>query len=308
MKLLKLVSVLACILASGFAFAAAPGKIAVTAVSGNFVSVAADGTQKPFEEGDFFAEKTRIATGADSSAKIALGNGTVIALGPNTVVDVPAFIQNNPDAVEGLDFASFKEEPDATAGSRTTIELVKGKATFKVAKLLTSSNLKVKTRTGTVSVKGTTFAIADDGNSVTTTVVDGAVSVAPNGHGAVTISAGRAVTVPTSGSPSYRGVSSTEAAAVTAAVGGEAEAAPAGATASAGEEIVPAVGIAAETPESSGFDPATGYSVSDPNLEDRLFIEGTATPEEEEEEEESESGGGTNDNVSDSNSPASVGS
>lgn len=267
MKLLKLVSVLACILISGLAFAAAPGKIAVTSVSGEVVSVADDGSKKAFADGDVIGEKTRVATGADSSAKLVLANGTIVALKPNSEVLISEFVQNNPDAVEGKDPTTFKSEPDETAGSITTIELVKGTATFKVAKLLASSSLTVKTSAGKISVKGTTFSVTDDGTSVTTAVTDGAVSVAPTGRGAVTVSAGRSVSVPAGGgSPSYRAVSAAQSAEIAAAVAAE-EAPSAAATTGTGSEIVPAVGVNPEIPAFAEFVPSTGgYSVSDPEI------------------------------------------
>jgi len=209
MKLLKLVSIFAFVLASGVAFAAAPGKISVADVSGKVVFVTADGQKKNFVVGDTFGQKTRIETTKDSSAKIVLGNGTVVVLKPNSAIVVSQFEQNNPDAVAGKDFASFSAEPAATSGSLTTVRLVKGTASFNVAKLLASSKFTVKTRAGNIVVKGTTFSVSDTGRSVSVAVGSGSVSVQPSGRGTIPVSGGRAATIPvaadgTVGSPTVR--------------------------------------------------------------------------------------------------------
>ena len=211
MKLLKIISVLALALASGLAFAA-PGKIAVNSVSGQVAFVATDGSKKQAVVGDVFGENTRIATDANSSAKIVLANGTIVSLKPGTEIEIAQFEQNNPAAVDGKDFTSFAREPEETSGSRSTIRLVQGTAVFKVAKLLPSSSLVVKTRGGNVTVKGTTFSVSDNGSNVSVSVVDGAVSVAPTGRASVSISSGKAVSIPVSptgavGAPTYKGVS-----------------------------------------------------------------------------------------------------
>lgn len=216
MKLIRLISVFAFILASGTAFAAAPGKIAVDSLSGNVAFVAADGSQRQVAAGEFFGENTRVVTDADSTAKLVFGNGTVIALKPGTTIEVSQFEQNNPEAVEGKPFSSFRSEPEATSGSLTTVRLVKGTATFKVAKLLSSSRLTVKTRAGDIVVKGTTFSVTDDGSFVTTSVVEGEVAVSPSGRGTMPVSGGKSVAIPVSaetgavGTPSFRGVPATE--------------------------------------------------------------------------------------------------
>lgn len=209
MKLLKIASIFAFVLASGIAFAAGPGKISVASVSGDVVFVAPDGKKKAFSAGDTFGPKTRIETTKNSTAKIVLGNGTVVALQPNSAIQISQFTQNNPDAVAGMDFASFKAEPAATSGSLTSVRLIKGTASFNVAKLLASSKFTVKTRAGDVIVKGTTFSVSDNGSSVTVATGDGAVSLQPTGRGAISVTKGRSATVPvaadgTVGSPQIR--------------------------------------------------------------------------------------------------------
>ena len=219
MKALKVISVLAFMLASGIAFAVAPGQISVVSVSGDVAFVMPNKESKALIAGDLFAEKTRVVTTKDSSTKIVLGNGTVIAVEPNSEIIISDFDQNNPDAVAGQDFTSFKSEPEATSGSLTTVRLVKGTATFNVAKLLASSKFTVKTRGGDVIVKGTSFSVADDGSHVAVTVADGVVSVAATNHGAISVSAGRAVAIPISsngavGAPALRPASAAEVAAI----------------------------------------------------------------------------------------------
>lgn len=214
MKLMKLISILALVFASGFAFAAAPGKIQVGAADGTVIVATADGAQKQLVAGDVLQENTTVSTSGESKAKIVLGNGTVILLDPNTTIDVSQFQQNDPSAVEGQDFASFSAEPEATSGSRTTIRLVKGKAAFKVAKLLPSSQLSVKTRVGYIHVKGTTFTVSDDGSHVTTSVAEGEVSIAPINRATIPLASGRAVSIPVAengaGTPRYRALPATE--------------------------------------------------------------------------------------------------
>lgn len=223
MKALKVISVLAFMLASGIAFAVAPGQISVVSVSGDVAFVMPNKESKALIAGDLFAEKTRVVTTKDSSTKIVLGNGTVIAVEPNSEIIISDFDQNNPDAVAGQDFTSFKSEPEATSGSLTTVRLVKGTATFNVAKLLASSKFTVKTRGGDVIVKGTSFSVADDGSHVSVTVAEGVVSVAATNHGAISVSGGRAVAISVSpngavGAPALRPASSAEVAAIAAAV------------------------------------------------------------------------------------------
>lgn len=213
MKILKIVSIVALALASGLAFAAAPGKIAVNSVSGKLALVSADGVKKQAVAGDVFGQKTRLTTDAKSSAKIVLANGTVVSLKPNTEIEISQFEQNNPSAVEGQNYATFAKEPEATSGSLTVVRLGKGTATFKVAKLLASSSLTVKTRGGNVTVKGTTFSVSDDGSVVSVAVVEGAVVVALSGRSAINLGNGKAVKIPVSpdgtvGVPTYQGVSS----------------------------------------------------------------------------------------------------
>ncbi len=215
MKILKVVSILAFALASGLAFAAAPGKIAVSSVSGELTLVAADGSQKKLTAGAVFGQNTRVATDSKSSAKIVLSNGTIVSLKPDTEIEIMQFEQNNPAAVDGQDYASFSREPEATSGSLTVVRLEQGTATFKVAKLLASSSMTVKTRIGNVKVKGTTFSVADNGSSVSVAVVEGAVVSAPTGRSAVTVSGGKAVVIPvtaegTAGNPVYTGVSAVQ--------------------------------------------------------------------------------------------------
>ncbi len=212
---MKLISILALVFVSGFAFAAAPGKIQVGAADGTVVVATADGAKKQLVVGDVLQENTTVSTSSESNAKIVLGNGTVILLEPNTTIDVSQFQQNDPSAVEGQDFASFSAEPEATSGSRTTISLVKGKAAFKVAKLLPSSKLSVKTRVGYIHVKGTTFTVSDDGSYVVTSVAEGEVSIAPNNRATIPCASGRTVSIPiaengAAGTPRYRALPATE--------------------------------------------------------------------------------------------------
>lgn len=264
MKLLKIISILALALASGLAFAAAPGKIAVSEISGKVAFVAADGSKKQAVVGDVFGENTRVATDAESSAKIVLANGTIVALKPGTEIEIAQFEQNNPDAVEGQDFASFASEPEGTSGSLTTVRLVQGTATFKVAKLLPSSKLTVKTRGGNITVKGTTFSVSDNGSQVSVVVVDGAVSVAPTGRATVSLSSGKAVSIPVSpagtvGSPVYKGVSASQEKEIQSDVASDAPAAEKGGDAPAPGDA-PSVGVDPEVPSY-----AEGSTVDGPN-------------------------------------------
>lgn len=225
MKLIKLISVLAFALVAGVAFAAAPGKIQVGEVTGKVMLSAGDGSQKQCLVGDVFQEQTVVSTDKDSSAKIVLANGTVIALEPNTTLDVAQFSQNDPTAVEGQDFSTFKTEPEKTSGSLTTVRLIKGKASFKVAKLLSSSQLVVKTKAGQVQVKGTTFSVSDDGSFVSVAVVEGEVAIVPTGRGAVPLVSGRAVSIPVSetgvvGAVRYRSLPVAERDEILSSVGG----------------------------------------------------------------------------------------
>lgn len=215
MKFIKLISIFAFAMISGFAFAAAPGSVVAETVTGKVAITAANGAVKQLVQGAIFRDGSRISTTAESSAQIVLANGTVIFLSPNTVVDISQFEQNNPDAVVGQDFATFAREPEATSGSLTTLRLVKGRAVFSVAKLLPSSNLTVKTRAGNIVVKGTAFSVEDNGTTVTTKVLDGAVAVSPTGRGSFTVTEGKSVALPVApsgvvGSPRFMPVSKSE--------------------------------------------------------------------------------------------------
>lgn len=214
MKFIKLISIFAFVMISGFAFAAAPGAVVAETVSGKVAITAADGTAKQLVKGSIFREGSRISTKDKSSAKIVLANGTVVVLDPNATVDISQFEQNKPEAVAGQDFSTFDREPEATSGSLTVLRLVKGNAVFSVAKLLPSSSLTVKTRAGNIVVKGTAFSVEDTGNAVTVKVVDGSVSVAPTGRGSFVLTEGKAVTLPVSaagvGSPRFMPVSKSE--------------------------------------------------------------------------------------------------
>ncbi|MBP3301664.1 MAG: FecR domain-containing protein [Opitutales bacterium] len=208
MKLTKLASIFAFVLASSFAFAAAPGNISVGSVEGTVVVTAADGVKTKLVAGDMLKQNTRISTEKDSSAKIVLANGTVIFLKPGTTLDVAQFEQNNPSAVDGQDYASFKVEPEATAGSVTTVRVANGTAFFKVAKLLPGSKITVKTRLGDVAVKGTTFYVSVRATSVVAGCIDGVIEVTPAGRGALTLTAGKSVTISDTGTLSFERVSS----------------------------------------------------------------------------------------------------
>ncbi|MBP3301663.1 MAG: FecR domain-containing protein [Opitutales bacterium] len=204
MKLIKLVSIIAFALASGFAFAAAPGNIAVGSVEGTVVVTAADGVEKQLVAGYVIRENSRVSTGKDSTAKFILANGTVVVLKPNTTLDVSQFEQNNPAAVNGQDYSTFVTEPEATAGSLTTVRLVKGTAMFKVAKLLPGSKFTVKTSAGNIAVKGTTFYVTVSGASVSAGCIDGAIAVSPTGRATLTLTSGKSATISgTSGSLSF---------------------------------------------------------------------------------------------------------
>lgn len=254
MKMLKIVSIFALALASGLAFAAAPGKIAVSSVSGALALVAADGTQKQAVVGDVFEQNTRVATDAKSSAKIVLANGTVVSLKPDTEIEITQFVQNNPAAVEGQDCSSFSREPEETSGSLTVVRLGKGTATFKVAKLLASSQLTVKTRAGNVTVKGTTFSVTDDGSLVAVAVVEGAVVTVPTGRSSVPIVSGKAIEIPISpsgviGTPVYKGISPVQEKEIFAAVesASDSSSTAAASSATAGEDASD-VGVDPEVP------------------------------------------------------------
>ena len=101
MKTIKILSALAMIFASVAAFAAAPGKISASSVSGSVVTIV-DGAKKQLAAGDVFTEKTAVLTSADASAKIVLANGTVIGLEPNTTIEVAPLVQTEPSAGEGM--------------------------------------------------------------------------------------------------------------------------------------------------------------------------------------------------------------
>lgn len=248
MKTIKILSALAMIFASVAAFAAAPGKISASSVSGSVVTIV-DGAKKQLAAGDVFTEKTAVLTSADASAKIVLANGTVIGLEPNTTIEVAQFVQNDPSAVEGQDFASFSSEPEATFGSMTTVRLVKGVASFKVASLLSSSKLTVETRAGQVAVKGTTFSVSDNGTHVTVSVVEGNVEVALAGRAPVSLDGGKSVQIPvggtTAGTPTFRNVSPEQEAAILASVG----VSPVAATAPAADEDERVIGLDPELPD-----------------------------------------------------------
>lgn len=209
MKLTKLASIFAFVLASSFAFAAVPGNISVGSVEGTVVVTAADGVKTKLVAGDMLKQNTRISTEKDSSAKIVLANGTVIFLKPDTTLDVAQFEQNNPSAVDGQDYSAFKAEPEATAGSVTTVRIAKGTAFFKVAKLLPGSKLTVKTRAGDVAVKGTTFYVSVSGASVNAGCIDGVIEVTPAGRASLTLTAGKSATISETGTLSFERVSST---------------------------------------------------------------------------------------------------
>lgn len=208
MKLSKLVSIFAFVLVSGISAVAAPGNISVGTVEGIVTVTAADGTQTRLVAGDVLRQNTRIATDKDSSAKVVLANGTEILLKPNTILDLSQFEQNNPSAVEGLDYSSFTSEPEATGGSMTTVRILKGTALFDVAKLLTGSSLTVKTHAGDVAVKGTTFYVSVSGTAVTAGCIDGAISVRPNGRAALMLTSGKSATISSSGAVSFERASS----------------------------------------------------------------------------------------------------
>lgn len=280
MKILKVVSILAFALASGLAFAA-PGKIAVSSVSGELTLVAADGSQKKLTAGAVFGQNTRVATDSKSSAKIVLSNGTIVSLKPDTEIEIMQFEQNNPAAVDGQDYTSFSRDPEATSGSLTVVRLEQGTATFKVAKLLASSSMTVKTRVGNVTVKGTTFSVTDDGTSVSVAVVEGAVVTAPTGRSSVAVAGGKAVQIPISpegviGTPIYKGVTPTQAQEIVAAV--DTNAAP---EAKSGDSTAPAA--------AAGDDSGIGV---DPEVP--AYADGSAD------------GSPTRPNESETNSPASI--
>ena len=203
MKLIKLISVFAFVLASIAAFAAAPGNIAVDSVAGTVVFVAADGAQKQVAAGDYFRANTRLVTDENSTATVALGNGTVIVVKPGTTIDFAQFEQNNPAAVDGQDFSAFAKEPEATAGSLTTLNLIQGTAYFKVAKLLPGSSLTVKTHAGNISVKGTTFYVSVSGQGVVAGCVDGAIAVTPTGRASLKLTSGKSAKVSANGRTSF---------------------------------------------------------------------------------------------------------
>lgn len=205
MKLIKSIAIIAFALVSGVVFAAAPGKVSVDSVDGK-AYVVANGKVKPLAVGDVLTQGVRIASDADSKVRVVLGNGTVLVLTPKTEIVVARFEQNNPAAVDGMDFSAFTAEPAETSGSLTTIQVLRGKVLFDVAKLLPSSRFVLKTAHGSLQIKGTSGFVETSASGSSFGLVDGSATVTSSGASSISLRGGQSLSVSASGARSVRPV------------------------------------------------------------------------------------------------------
>lgn len=268
MKLIKFIAILAFAFASGVAFAAAPGKVTVDSVDGTVLTIA-DGGAKPLAKGDVLTQGARIAADADSKVRIVLANGTVLVLTPNTEIIIAQFEQNDPAAVEGKDFDSFKAEPAETYGSLTTIQVVRGKVLFDVAKLLSSSRFVFKTAHGALQIKGTSGFVSTSETGSSFGLADGSATISAPGASSIKINGGQSVSVSSTGARSVAPVTRGMAAQIKeeleegAAPAASSGAAPAGDAAEGELPAFPTLGGSSETAiENSNIDSAASVSTS----------------------------------------------
>ncbi len=116
-------------------------------VTGDVRVVGTDYEERRVQPGDRIASTERLLTGRDSSASLVLRDGTVMALGPRTNVDLRRFAYDS-----------------TTQQGSLFVSLVRGSMRM-VSGLISKSNpdaVTVATRTTTIGIRGTDFIVIAD--------------------------------------------------------------------------------------------------------------------------------------------------
>lgn len=140
----RTINCLVCLLLfSGTAYAQSYRTGTVKSVLGE-VAVERDGTRSVARVGDAIAEGDRIATGPNSAAAFALQDGTAIAVGPSSIIDL----------------TNYRYDAKRQEGSMF-LKLVGGSLRF-ITGLLGKHNpdqVRIATRTTTLGIRGTDFIL-----------------------------------------------------------------------------------------------------------------------------------------------------
>jgi hypothetical protein len=129
----------------------------VIAMTGHVTYEDGDGTMKPVSLGQLFEAGDRLVTGDGSSLQLALADGSSLALGPNSELNVRSVGQGDKD-------------------SRSFFELIKGKVDALVRKLTLGAAFEIRTANACAAVKGTQFEVAFDSGNSGVTVLEGTVA------------------------------------------------------------------------------------------------------------------------------------
>ncbi len=161
--------------------AAPAGAVEIGAAEKVVRNVYGTSVTKRMTNGEPLVANQKVATEAESAARLTLKDSSNLSLGPRAEVILDEFVYN-----PAKNFA---------AG---TIKVAKGLMRFAGAKA--RLDLKVKTPTATIGIRGTIFDVNVDGEGTEVTVREGSVEV-ETPRGTRRVRAGQSIRVPPSGQP-----------------------------------------------------------------------------------------------------------
>lgn len=142
---LRLAAAIALLSAATFAFAA---EVGLVKTSKGEVSITRAGAKLPGPVGTKLETADVLSTGADGAVGITMADGSLLSIGPNSVLSLDAF---------AFDPTTFEGKFDSTL-SKGTLAVVSGK----VAKQSPEA-MKVRTPAAVLGVRGTEFVVFVDG-------------------------------------------------------------------------------------------------------------------------------------------------
>ncbi len=126
-----------------------------------------EGASQPVERLDEVPEGAVVSTRASSRATFRLASGTLLRMGPNTV----------------LTLRRLEHDEKVPARRKETVQLKAGRIWASVLSLFgADSKFEVEGKTAVAGVRGTSFFMSNDGTSETVTLEEGAVDVQLEGE------------------------------------------------------------------------------------------------------------------------------
>jgi len=161
MKALPSFFFLATVLWVQVSLAATGAKISALDGTAQVARVKTPNSWAPIKKGDEIAQGDTVKTGAKSRVELALTDGSVLRLGPDSKLALQSFVPT--------------EDPNQR---KSSFKLWVGRAWAKVAKAAGAGQFEVETRSAVAGVRGTTFRVnAETDSSTVVRVYAGAVAV-----------------------------------------------------------------------------------------------------------------------------------